>query len=171
MPQNVLHQTASPQNSAAFGGTEVAMPQYPRNFDSLEINGVYPALQGHQPTMPGLGGAGALDKASGVECQTCANRRYQDGSDDSSVSFQSPTKINPHTAAATVMSHEREHVVNERAYAEREDREVINQSVSIKYANCPECGKMYVAGGETRTTTRGKAEEKSELPELPGAEK
>lgn len=177
MPQNVLPQTVRPQPSAVFGGAEVAMPKYPRNFDSLEISGSYPAQQGFQampfvgarPAATGMNGAGALDKTNEIECQTCANRRYQDGSDDASVSFQSPTRINPHTAAATVMSHEREHVVNERTNAEREDREVINQSVSLKYSTCPECGKMYVAGGETRTTTKGKTEQKPELPDFFGA--
>ena len=57
------------------------------------------------------------------------------------------------------MSHEMEHVVNEQAHAERDDREVINQSVQIFHDVCPECGKNYVSGGLTRTTTAGKAQE------------
>ncbi|MBQ7981142.1 MAG: hypothetical protein IJ305_05980, partial [Oscillospiraceae bacterium] len=44
------------------------------------------------------------------ECKTCENRRYQDGSDDMGVSFQTPTKVDPKAAAAKVKSHEMEHV-------------------------------------------------------------
>lgn len=90
------------------------------------------------------------------ECETCKNRRYQDASDDPGVSFKSASKIAPGNVGAAVRSHEQEHVVRERAKAEREDREVVSQSVVIKTAICPECGKSYVAGGETTTVTRSK---------------
>ncbi len=89
------------------------------------------------------------------ECKTCENRRYQDGSDDMGVSFQTPTKLNPSEAAARVKSHEMEHVGRNQAKAEREGREVVSQSVTINTAICPECGKVYVSGGLTRTVTRG----------------
>ena len=95
------------------------------------------------------------DKANIVEpkgkCHTCESRRYVDKSNDSSVSYQTPTKLNPSTAALAVGAHEREHVFNERAKADREGREIVNQTVMIKYAICPECHKMYAAGGVTRT--------------------
>lgn len=94
------------------------------------------------------------------ECQTCKHRKYQDGSDDPGVSFKSPTKIDPDTAATTVRSHEHEHVVRERAAAKREGREVISQTVRIHTAVCPECGRVYVSGGTTRTVTRTAQEEK-----------
>ena len=84
-------------------------------------------------------------------CSTCESRRYVDKSDDSSVSYQTPTKLNPGTAALAVGAHEREHVFNERAKADREGREIVNQTVSIKYGICPECHKMYPTGGVTRT--------------------
>ena len=45
-------------------------------------------------------------------CQTCANRRYVDRSNDSSVSFQTPTKLAPGEAALAVMAHEQEHVAH-----------------------------------------------------------
>ncbi len=92
------------------------------------------------------------------ECQTCKNRKYQDGSDDSGVSYQTPTHISTSAAPAAVKAHENEHVVRERAAAEREGREVVSQSVVIKTSICPECGKTYVSGGETITTTRAKVE-------------
>lgn len=90
------------------------------------------------------------------ECQTCKNRKYQDGSDDPGVSFKNATKISPEAAASAVRGHEMEHVYRNRAKAAREDREVVSQSVVIKTAICPECGKSYVAGGETKTVTRAK---------------
>jgi len=91
-------------------------------------------------------------------CLTCQNRKYVDKSDDASVSFQTPTNINPGMAASAVASHEQEHVRNEQAKAQREDRQIISQSVSLTYSTCPECGKHYVSGGTTRTTSVGKSD-------------
>lgn len=102
-----------------------------------------------------------VSKPSGEEeCQTCKNRKYKDGSDDPGVSFKSASKISKGNAASVVRRHENEHVVRERAKAEREGREVISQNVTIKNAICPECGKSYVAGGETVTVTKEKPENK-----------
>jgi hypothetical protein len=95
------------------------------------------------------------------ECQTCKNRRYQDGSDDPGVSFKAPTKISPNQASSAVMSHEREHYNRENAKAEAEGREVVTNNIRIFTAVCPECGKVYVSGGETRTVTRAKEENAS----------
>ena len=89
------------------------------------------------------------------ECQTCANRKYQDGSDDPGVSFKTATKLSPEEAASAVRGHEMEHVVRNRAKAAREDREVVSQSVLIHTDICPECGDVYTSGGTTRTVTRG----------------
>ena len=50
--------------------------------------------------------------------------------------------------------HEQEHVVREQAKAQREDRKVVSQSVTIHTDICPECGDVYVSGGTTRTTTK-----------------
>ena len=92
------------------------------------------------------------------ECQTCKNRKYRDESDDPGVSFKSASKVDKGAAGAAVRSHEQEHVVRERAKAEREGREVVSQNVVIKTAICPECGSSYVAGGETTTVTRIKVD-------------
>lgn len=89
-----------------------------------------------------------------AECQTCKNRKYQDGSNDPGVSFKTATNVAPELAAAAVRGHENEHVVRERAKAEREDRHVVSQSVTIHTEICPECGKVYVSGGTTRTATK-----------------
>ena len=97
-----------------------------------------------------------------AECQTCKERKYQDQSDDPGVSYQTPTNIAPEQAAAAVRGHEQEHVVREQASAQREGREVVSQSVTLHTAICPECGKVYVSGGTTRTATRS-AEDLSRL--------
>ncbi len=88
------------------------------------------------------------------ECQTCKNRRYQDGSDDPGVSFKTAGKIDPDAAPSVVRSHEQEHVTREQAKARREGREVVSQSVTLHTAVCPECGRVYVSGGTTRTVTK-----------------
>ena len=92
------------------------------------------------------------------ECQACANRKYKDGSDDPGVSFKSATHLSPEQAATAVRSHEMEHVTRNQAKAQREDREVVSQSVTIHTDICPECGDVYTSGGTTRTVTKGSNE-------------
>jgi len=88
------------------------------------------------------------------ECETCRKRRYQDDSDDSVVSCQSPTNMSPAAAKSKVRSHEMEHVRRESIKAEQAGKKVVSQTVQIKTATCEECGRIYVAGGLTRTVTR-----------------
>ena len=142
------------------------------------LNGAPKAEEAKLPGLPGQEGDAedekALDgkSAQGAEsaqealeegeCETCESRKYQDGSDDMGVSFQTPTNIKPEQAASAVRGHEQEHVVREQAKAEREDRKVISQSVTMHTAVCPECGRVYVSGGTTRTTTAAGTE--AELP-------
>lgn len=106
------------------------------------------------------------------ECETCKNRKYQDGSDDSGVSYQTPTHISRSAAPGAVLAHELEHVYRERAKAEGEKARVVAQSVMIHRDICPECGRSYVSGGTTRTTTSkeienmfsvGKQDDKSQV--------
>lgn len=93
----------------------------------------------------------ALKRAGLVECETCKNRTYQDGSNENDVSFKTPGHINPKASRAVVMAHEQEHVDN--AYEKAgEDGKVIQANVTLKSAICPECGCSYVAGGVTNTT-------------------
>jgi len=84
------------------------------------------------------------------ECETCANRKYQDGSDEM-VSFKSASHIAPEAAASRVRAHEQEHVVNAFEEAASNNGKVISANVSIHTSICPECGRSYVSGGETRT--------------------
>ena len=93
----------------------------------------------------------SLERAGKIECETCKNRKYQDGSDEM-VSFKSAAHISPDAAASRVRGHEQEHVTNAYDKAKENDGKVIMASVSIKTAVCPECGRVYVAGGETRTS-------------------
>lgn len=97
------------------------------------------------------------------ECQTCENRRYQDGSDDPGVSFKMAGKIDPASAESVVRGHEYEHVYRNQAKAAREGKEVVYQNVVIKHGICSECGDPYVAGGETTTVTKTKSDERFEV--------
>ena len=122
----------------------------------------------------GVSGPGSAQKAAEEgKCQTCEERKYQDGSDDAGVSYQTPTHIDPDQAPAAVRGHEQEHVVREQAKAGREDRKVVSQSVSLHTDICPECGRVYVSGGTTRTTTAAVQEqpqpEQQEDPSRPTA--
>jgi len=89
-------------------------------------------------------------KSSPAECQTCKERKYQDGSDEN-VSFKSAQHISPEAAGARVRAHEQEHVANAYSKAEQQNGKVINASVTIHTAICPECGRTYVSGGTTHT--------------------
>ncbi len=111
------------------------------------------------------GAEGVQKAAKEGECKTCEQRKYQDGSNDAGVSYKSPTHIAPEQAASAVRGHEMEHVVREQAKAVREGKEVVSQSVTMHTAVCPECGKVYVSGGTTRTTTA-----ESQKPETAGPE-
>lgn len=88
--------------------------------------------------------------SSPEECQTCKNRKYKDGSDEN-VSFKSAAHISPEASASRVMAHEAEHVANAYTRAAKMGGKVVQASVSLHTQVCPECGRTYVAGGETRT--------------------
>lgn len=104
------------------------------------------------------------------QCQTCKERKYQDGSNDPGVSFKTPTNIAPEWAASAVRGHEQEHVVREQAKAQRENREIVSQSVTYHTAICPECGKVYISGGTTRTSSRAVEEQPTREAENPNAQ-
>lgn len=89
-------------------------------------------------------------RSSPEECQTCKERKYQDGSDEN-VSFKAAAHISPEAAAARVRGHEQEHVSNAYSKAAKADGKVVSASVTIHTAVCPECGRTYVSGGNTST--------------------
>lgn len=92
-------------------------------------------------------------KSSPAECETCKNRKYQDGSDEM-VSFKSAAHISPNAAASRVRSHEQEHVSNAYKKAAQNNGKVVSCNVAIHTAVCPECGRTYVSGGTTSTQIR-----------------
>ena len=101
--------------------------------------------------------------SSPAECQTCANRRYQDGSNENDVSFKTPSKIANSIAASVILGHEHEHVANayEQEYNvnhgftddshQHMHAHVDRASVRLKTDICPECGRVYFSGGVTET--------------------
>lgn len=99
------------------------------------------------------------------ECETCKNRKYQDGSNDPGVSFKTPTKLSPESAASAVRSHENEHVSHAKTQALQEDKKIVSQSVTYHTAICPECGRSYVSGGTTRTVFKDGGAEQDTEPE------
>ncbi len=101
------------------------------------------------------------------ECQTCKNRKYTDGSNDMGVSFKTPTHISPEASFSAVSSHEQEHVTRNKAAAEAEGGEVLSSRVVLHGDICPECGRYYIAGGTTYTTTRSGGEQDRQQPSDP----
>lgn len=96
-----------------------------------------------------------MKRTSAIECETCKNRKYQDGSDEN-VSFKAPGHISPQSAGSTVRAHEQEHVANAFAKEGTTDSQgrtakVMNASVKLQTSTCPECGRTYVSGGTTTT--------------------
>lgn len=96
-----------------------------------------------------LDGSAKIKGAS--KCETCENRMYVDGSNESDVSFKTPGHISPEQSYGKVLSHEKEHVSNAIAEGNKPNAKLISASVSLKMATCPECGKRYVSGGLTKT--------------------
>ena len=123
----------------------------------------YP-VNNYMSTSP-LSGNIAEDETSKVgrtsspqECETCKNRKYQDGSNEN-VSFKAATHISPNAAGSAVRAHESEHVSNAYTKAAQNNGKVINASVSIHTSVCPECGRTYVSGGVTNTQIQYSNEE------------
>ena len=140
-------------NVNGTNGIANTIPFLRKGMDPAEL-AVRMRIQYADPSKEEGAGVDAAQKAAeDAECQTCKERKYQDGSDDAGVSFKTPTHISPDQAASAVKGHEMEHVVRERAAAKREDRRVVSQSVTMHTSICPECGRVYVSGGTTRTTT------------------
>ncbi len=123
-----------------------------------EEMGIPYGIGGTEEKKDGSAVAGVRDEeskqAGEEECQTCKNRKYQDGSDEVNVSFKNAAHISPEAAASAVRAHESQHVKNAYNKAAQRNGEVISASVSIHTAVCPECGRTYVSGGTTQTAIR-----------------
>ncbi len=99
-------------------------------------------------------GNSSIEKVSQSECQTCMDRKYVDGSNDSSVSFKTPIHISPAASFAAVSSHEQEHVSSAISEGSKPGNELVSSSVTLKMSVCPECGTPFVAGGVTNTVMK-----------------
>mgnify|MGYP006062324919 CR=1 FL=1 len=69
-------------------------------------------------------------------------------------------------AFSRVMGHEQEHVANAFNKAAQENGKVLQASVTLKTAVCPECGRTYVAGGQTTTRIKYSNEENPYVKQL-----
>lgn len=160
-----------PSTDAEASGAGQLIPFLRQGADPAKL-AVYMRMTRHDPVQEAAdamqaGKTGNPQKtAEEGECQTCAERKYQDGSDDPGVSFKTAAHIAPEQAASTVRGHEMEHVTREQAKAEREGRKVVSQRVNLHTSVCPECGKVYVSGGTTTTTTvaKSRSDDESNVP-------
>ncbi len=146
---------------------ETALPGLPGQEDEARSA----AIPGRETekTLDGKSAQGAESAQEALEageCETCESRKYQDGSDDMGVSFQTPTNIKPEQAASAVRGHEMEHVYREQAKADREGRKVVSQSVTMHTEICPECGKSFVSGGTTHTVTKADTDNAAQQQDL-----
>jgi len=146
MPVNYYPSQKTTPNESAHIGTPIS-PQTP--------NLVVPPEQ-RMERLTEVYGEKRLKQMGYIECATCSSRSYVDGSNDPGVSFKTPTNISPEASFSAVSSHEQEHVSNEKASAQAENREVISQSVKLFSSVCPECGRVYASGGLTTTVTASK---------------
>ena len=134
-------------NSAGYGGYGI----YNDSSAAGESSGITRNPEESSVKSPGR-------KSSPAECETCKNRKYQDGSNEN-VSFKAPTHVSPNAAAGAVRAHEGEHVSNAYTKAAQDNGKVVRASVSIHTSVCPECGRTYVSGGVTNTAIKYENEE------------
>ena len=123
-----------------------ALPIY-SNYDNFNI---YNSPASGAPGSEDDSAKKAGRKSSPEECETCKERKYQDGSNEN-VSFKSASHISPNAAGSAVRAHEGEHVANAYDKAAQKNGKVVSASVSIHTSVCPECGRTYVSGGTTNT--------------------
>ncbi len=104
----------------------------------------------------------SLKRSGRIQCKSCAERKYKDGSNESDVSFKAAGHIDPGRSAATVMSHEMEHVANAHEKAAKNNGKVMSASIALHTSICPECGRSYVSGGLTTTSIKYSDDEYSQ---------
>ncbi len=136
--ENSRAYNASGAKTGVEGGQNAAVNN--RNFVSPDSTEVTPSEK------PG--------RTDPEKCETCAKRKYQDGSDENNVSFKNAAHISPTAAGAAVRAHENMHVSNAYHKAEQADGKVLQAYVTIHTSICPECGRTYVSGGVTHTQIR-----------------
>lgn len=138
---------APTQDSSAFSVAQINTPDAAGSTPKAPNSKTDPSVRNADPDKKKKPGR----RSSPEDCETCKTRKYQDGSDESNVSFKSAAHISPQAAGAAVRAHENEHVTNAYNKASKNDGKVLSASVSIHTAICPECGRSYVSGGTTNT--------------------
>lgn len=126
-------------------------------FNSYNAGGVTNSANSSQASPAQLK---AMKRSGLVECETCASRKYKDGSNESNVSFKSAAHVSPGASLSAVRAHEQQHVSNAFSKATKGDGKVVNASVTLKTAVCPECGRSYTAGGVTNTAIKYNKDDK-----------
>ncbi len=167
LERNDLKGAENALQNGAPKADETALPGLPGQEDEAKSAAI--PGQETEKTLDGKtaqGAESAQEALEAGECETCESRKYQDGSDDMGVSFQTPTNIKPEQAASAVRGHEMEHVYREQAKADREGRKVVSQNVTMHTEICPECGKSYVSGGTTRTVTKADTDNAAQQQDL-----
>ena len=160
-----LSQAEDALNRNGLEGAEGVLQNGAPQENAAKLPG-FPGQGGGEDGKPVQGAKSAQEALEEGECQTCEERKYQDGSDDMGVSYQTPTNIKPEQAASAVRGHEMEHVYREQAKADREGRKVVSQNVTMHTEICPECGKSYVSGGTTRTVTKADTDNAAQQQDL-----
>jgi hypothetical protein len=129
------------------------------NGISNNVTSIYDTQNNDKDGLYGQDASEKQKKKMGLEeCETCKNRKYQDGSNEN-VSYKAATHISPESAASAVRAHEGEHVSNAYSKAAQEDGQVVRASVTVYTSICPECGRTYVSGGVTDTAIKYQNEE------------
>ena len=96
---------------------------------------------------PAKRGPGSPNSENSLKEPDAAERTYQDASNDASVSFKYPTKLNEYQAAVAVPAHENEHV--QSAVFEAQNNGVLAR-VLVRYRyGIDASGKRYLKGGNT----------------------
>lgn len=144
-PYNAASASPRERQSAGSGEAETAAQNMPGSPEASEDGRVIIRNPGESTEKQ------AGKKSSPAECETCKNRKYQDGSDEGDVSFKAASHIDPKAAASRVRSHEQEHVSNAYQKAAENNGKVVSCNVSIHTDICPECGRTFVSGGTTAT--------------------
>ncbi len=135
--------------NAVGGGSNPYYGSFANDASSLHPR----ALPARQSVSPGTKGSAGKKVSGSGPCERCQNRVYRDQSNDPGVSFKAGGTMNPTKAAALVPAHENEHVGREQDRTREAGGEVVSQQVRIFTDKCPECGKVYVSGGETVTVS------------------
>lgn len=138
---------AMPQDSSAATEARITKPDATGSSEKTPSGETSPSVKSADPDKEKKPGR----RSSPADCETCKKRKYQDGSDESNVSFKSAAHISPQSAGAAVRAHENEHVTNAYNKAAINNGKVLSATVSIHTAICPECGRSYVSGGTTNT--------------------